>query len=107
MRFALGVLVLLAPTFAWAGPEKTSPIGKKIESFQLRDYRGAERSLADVAGRKWVVVAFVGCDCPVAKLYGPRLAKLAKEFESSGVAFLGINANQHDSITAIAPYAKR
>src|SRR5262249_4687977 len=74
--------------------------------FKLRDYRGAERSLADFADKKLVVVTFIGSECPVAKLYGPRLAALAKEFEPKGVAFIGINANQQDSVTAINHFAR-
>src|SRR5262249_1958583 len=52
------------------------------------------------------VMAFLGTDCPLAKQYGPRLAELAKEFERRGVSFLSIDANQQDSMTAIARFAK-
>jgi peroxiredoxin len=104
MKAALILLLLASP--ALAGAEKASPIGKKLDAFQLRDYRGAERSLKDFADRKLIVLAFMGSECPVAKVYGPRLAQLSKEFEAKGVAFLGINANQQDSISSIAEYAK-
>ena len=89
-------------------PDKIpSPIGKKIESFSLRDYRGAERSLKDLfTDRKLLVVAFVGCECPLAKLYAPRLAELAKEYASKGVGFVAVNANQQDSASEIGDYAK-
>jgi peroxiredoxin len=49
------------------------------------------------------VVCFLGTECPLAKLYGPRLAKLAKEF--SQVRFIGINSNVQDSTDDIAVYA--
>jgi peroxiredoxin len=98
---------VFAPAFTRAaGEDKPSPIGKKVADFTLRDYRGAERSLGEFAKNKLLVLAFVGSECPLAKLYGPRLAALAKEFESKGVAFIGVNANQQDSISAIARYAK-
>jgi len=84
-----------------------SPIGKKIENFTLKDYRGKQVSLADYKEKKLVVVAFLGAECPLAKLYAPALAKMAKEYESKGVTFLGINANRQDSITEIASYAER
>jgi peroxiredoxin len=107
MKAVLSWIVLLVPELALASPaEKASPIGKHIDAFKLRDYRGAERSLSDFADRKLIVIAFVGTECPIAKLYGPRLVELAKNFESQGVAFIGINANQQDSITAIDQYAK-
>src|SRR5581483_169338 len=72
----------------------------------LADYRGRRHALADYADRKAVVIAFVGAECPLAKLYGPRLADLAAEFEPRGVAFLAIDANRQDSITEIAAYAR-
>jgi peroxiredoxin len=106
MKTVLSLVLFLVPAFAAAGADKAAPTSRRIDDFQLRDYRGAERSLHEFADRKLVVVAFVGCECPISRLYGPRLAKLAKEFEPKGVAFLGINANQQDSITAIGHYAK-
>ena len=82
-----------------------SAAGKKIDAFTLQDYRGKEHSLADAKDAKLVVVAFVGTECPLAKIYGPMLAKLAKEYEGK-VAFLGVDSNAQDSITAIAAYAR-
>src|SRR5262249_13972528 len=107
MKAAVSFAVLLIPAFILAdGPHADLPLGKKVADFKLRDYRGVERSLSEVADRKLVVVVFMGCECPVAKLYGPRLAELARDFEPKEVAFLGLNSNQQDSITAIAHYAK-
>jgi peroxiredoxin/mono/diheme cytochrome c family protein len=87
--------------------EPASPIGRTVDSFQLNDFRGKEYSLADFANRKIVVVAFLGTECPLAKLYGPRLVTLANEFSEQGVAFIGINSNTHDSNSEIAAYAQR
>lgn len=83
-----------------------SPVGKKIDSFALQDYRGKEHALKDLEDSKLVVVAFVGTECPLAKLYGPKLGRLAKDYESKGVVFLGIDSNTQDQITAIAAYAR-
>ena len=100
-------ILLVFPGLLAASPnENAAAIGKKIENFTLRDYRGAEKCLTDFADRKLVVIAFLGSECPLAKAYGPRLADLAREFEPKGVGFIGINANQQDSITAITQYAK-
>src|SRR6266849_6264470 len=107
MKAVLGLALVLSSSLALAQAEETaSPVGKKVENFTLRDYRGAERSLQAFADHELVVLAFTGTECPVAKLYGPRLAGLAKEYGSKGVAFIGINANQQDSITAIGDCAK-
>ena len=99
------MILALVPGLAFAN-DKAPVVGTKVASFKLRDYRGAESSLDQFAAKKAVVLAFVGCECPVAKLYGPRLAKLAKEYEAKGVQFLGIDANQQDGVTQIARFAK-
>jgi peroxiredoxin/mono/diheme cytochrome c family protein len=85
---------------------ETSLPAEPVRDFTLRDYRGKPHSLHDLAGRRVVVLAFLGSACPLAKLYGPRLAALAREFEPQGVAFLGINANAQDSLAELAAYAR-
>lgn len=87
-------------------PATASP-GVVIEDFTLPDCYGAERSLSDYATADAVVVVFLGVECPLAKLYGPRLAQLAEEYAGRGVAVLGVNANRQDSLTELAAYAHR
>ncbi|PQO38653.1 hypothetical protein C5Y97_09855 [Blastopirellula marina] len=82
------------------------PIGKQIDQFELKDFRGKAYKLSDFAESKVVVLAFIGCECPVAKRYTVTLQKLAQEFKSDGVTILAIDANQHDSITEMAAFAK-
>ena len=84
-----------------------SPLGREIKNFRLQDFRGKHHSLADYDRHELLVVAFLGTECPLVKLYGPRLAAMAREYESQGVGFLGVNANSQDSITEIANYARR
>lgn len=78
-----------------------------IDDFTLPDFRGQEHRLSKMHDKQLVVVAFLGTECPLAKLYGPRLAKLAKDYESRGVGFIGINPNQQDSLTEMAAYARQ
>ena len=78
-----------------------------MENFSARDFRGKETALADFADSKAVVVVFLGTECPLAKLYAPRLVELANEFEDRGVAFIGVNSNQQDSITELGPLCSR
>jgi peroxiredoxin len=81
-------------------------IGRKIADFALRDHRGKTYKLSDLSDKKLVVIAVLGTECPLAKLYAPRLADLADEFESKGVAFLGLDANRQDSLTEIGAYVR-
>ena len=83
-----------------------TPIGRQIDDFKLQDYLGTAHQLADWKDKQAVVVAFVGTECPLCLQYGPRLAELAKEYEPKGVAFLGIDSNQQDSLQEIAHYAR-
>ena len=99
----LALVAVLSAPYAQAGE---SQIGKKLDNFSARDFRGKDTSLADYSKSKLVVVAFLGTECPLAKLYGPRLAELAAKYQDRGVTFLGVNSNQQDSVTELAHYAK-
>ncbi len=46
---------------------------------------------------KFTVVCFIGIECPLARLYGPRLNELAQEFKTHGVRFIGVDSNRQDS----------
>jgi peroxiredoxin len=95
-------LVLFAGLAVGATPE---PLGKQISDFTLRDFRGKERSLSEYAGRP-VAVVFIGSDCPIAKLYAPRLEELYQEFKGKGVGLLAINSNCQDTMTKVGAYAR-
>lgn len=84
-----------------------SPLGRQVESFRLLDFRGKEHTLESFEQYPILVVAFLGTECPLVKLYGPRLQEMAQELKERGVGFVGINANSQDSITEIATYARR
>lgn len=103
---------LLIPTLAFAlvaagEPPRPGAVGSVVEDFTRRDPAGVERSLAKLAeGKQAVVLAFLGTECPLAKLYAPRLAELARKYEGQGVAFVGIDPNHQDDLTEIAAYAR-
>ena len=81
-------------------------LGRIVSDAVLTDYRGASVSLADVKDKPIVVLAFLGTECPLAKLAVAKLNVLAKEFEPRGVAVLGINSNRQDSLADLAVQAK-
>jgi peroxiredoxin len=87
-------------------PDGPGCIGSRIADFSLCDHRGHKHQLSDFADRKLVVVVFLGVDCPLAKLYGPRLAEMARTYQDRGVAVLGIDANQNEPLAALARYAR-
>ena len=105
MRFLFALLVWVAVVGVGSAQEKT-PLGRKVADFTLQDYRGKGSSLAEHKDAKLVVVAFLGTECPLAKLYGPKLGRLAKDYAAKGVVFLGIDSNAQDSVAAMAAYAR-
>lgn len=108
-RFCLSLIILwsiLGLSGEMFGADQTR-IGKQIEEFSLRDYRGKVHSLSEYAESKILVVAFLGNDCPLARLYAPRLESLAQKLKDDRAAFLAINANRQDAPTRIAAYARK
>ncbi len=101
-------LAIALPAARAATPNKSgdSPVGRKVEEFKLEDFRGTKHALSDFADSKALVIVVLGTECPLAKLYGPRLAELAEQYKSKGVTFLGLNANRQDSLTEIAAHAR-
>ena len=104
--FFCGIAVL-GRARAETSDKNVSPIGRKIANFSLRDSYGKQRTLDELKQSKLVVVAFLGTECPLAKLYGPRLERMQQEFAKQGVAFIGISSNTQDSITELAAYRQR
>ncbi len=101
---ALAIAALLVQRSLAASPETAA---KKVDDFKLQDYRGGEHSLAAMAkNKKIVVIAFVGTECPLVKLYGPVLAELAEKYGHRGVAFVGIDSNRQDALSEIAAFAR-
>lgn len=83
-----------------------TPIGRKVDDFTLQDYLGAKYALSDWPDKKAIVVVFLGAECPLAKLYGPRLQEMAARYAEDGVQFVGINSNRQDSLEDIGHYAR-
>ncbi len=102
MQLAL-LSVLLSLPVSQTDPSR---IGVKVTDFALRDAQGKTHRLRDWQDRRLLVVVFLGVECPLAKLYGPRLAQLAATYAERGVTVLGIHANQHESAEDLARYAR-
>jgi len=81
-------------------------LGKQLGDFSLADAYGKQHRLADYDGRSIIVLAMVGTECPLAKLYAPRLAALAKKYEASGVTLLGVDSNMQDNLTELKNFAR-
>lgn len=76
-----------------------------IPSFQLSDPAGTVTEVAARSKPQITVVCFLGTECPLARLYGPRLSQLADEFANRNVRFIGVNSNLQDSPKEVIAFA--
>jgi len=106
------VAALLAAVCAVSGTSSIlassagSDLSRQLQSLELHDCRGAVRRGAELPDAKPVVVAFLGTECPLAKLYGPKLQALSEKFAGE-VVFVGVCSNVQDSPTEVVTYSNR
>lgn len=79
----------------------------RVDGFSLPDHLGNQHSLDEFNDHKLVVVAFLGTECPLAKLYAGRLQSLADEYADQDVSVLAIMSNAQDSLAEIAAFVHR
>lgn len=94
------LFVVLALPFA----NTAAAEGIQNNDFRLPDRFGTEHALGEMADRELVVVAFLGTECPLAKLYAGRLQSIANDYADRGVAVVAIMSNVQDSLQDIAAY---
>jgi peroxiredoxin len=82
-------------------------IGNRLASFSLRDFHGRTHTLAQYGDKKAIVLVLLGTECPLAKLYAPRLSEIARTYRERGVMVLGVDANWHDTPTKLAAFAEK
>jgi peroxiredoxin len=110
MPFSLGLVAasILFATSVRAGETTAAAAasGNKPVDFTLNDFHGKAHSLVDYGDKPVVVIAFLGTECPLARVYAGRLAELQRKYAGVRVQFLGIDSNRQDSITEIAAFAR-
>ncbi|TWU58187.1 redoxin family protein [Rubripirellula reticaptiva] len=98
----------LAPVAVAASPtDSVSASDPGLSEFDLSDHRGRRWTLDDFNDKSLVVVAFLGVECPLAKLYSIRLNELADRYADRGVAVIGVMSNRQDSLAEIGSFASR
>lgn len=83
-------------------------VGRTAPQFELEDVDGKTHSHSALSEAKLVVVAFLGCECPlVANVYAPRLEKISTDYAGRGVRILAIDSNSQDSLKDIQEFARK
>lgn len=100
-------LALLVPGSIRSAEQQDGHGARKINDFHLRDVLGKPVSLSDFRDSKAVVAVFLGTECPLAKLYVPRLNDLQARLARQGVALVAIDSNVQDTLTEAAAFVRR
>jgi peroxiredoxin len=107
MMIRTAVCSLMVALLLAAKGRAEAVVAAPIADFHLPDYVGKELALADLADRDLVVVAFLGTECPLAKLYAERLQAIANDYSARGVAVVAIMSNAQDSLAKIAAFVRQ
>ena len=104
--FGLGLFLFWSACNAGELPAAKIKVGEKMANFTLPDVNGKPHQLYDFEGKKAVVVIFIATRCPYSNAFTHVMASLAHEYESRGVAFIGINANHTEPVAEVADHAR-
>ena len=85
-----------------SGSSGTGQVGAVIPAFSSSATDNTTFHSADHK-EQVLVVAFLGVECPLANLYAPSLAELAKHYQGKSVAFIAVNSNAQDTLERRAP----
>jgi len=89
-----------------AGQAKTEPeTPATLANFTLADQNGVSHELYKMTDPTAIVVVMHGVGCPIVQQLTPDLKDLQAAYESKGVKFLMLNANNQDTPAMIAAEA--
>ncbi|QDV70532.1 thiol-disulfide oxidoreductase [Rosistilla carotiformis] len=93
---------------AWGCSGLSAVAAESVQSLQLPSaVENQSLRLLDPEAGKLHVICFLGTECPLARLYGPRLSALDSELRDRGVRVLGVNSNRQDSLQEVREYVDR
>jgi len=90
------ILALACGVISAAGPVR----------FELRDTNGMVHTAKEWQGKRAVVLFFTMTDCPLANGYVPEMNRLRTVYESRGVAFYAVQADNTVADDAAKKYAQ-
>lgn len=91
-----------------AEPAGRLAVGQSAPEFTLTNVAtGDPISLNSLRkGKAATVIMFISTRCPVSNAYDDRMESLATRYAAKHIAFIGINANQTESVAEVAGHAK-
>jgi peroxiredoxin len=104
--FGFGLFLLWSACRGGELPGAKIKVGEKMEDFTLPDVNGKAHSLYEFEGKKAVAVIFIATRCPYSNAFNHVMASLAHDYESRGLAVIGINANKTEPVSEVAEHAR-
>jgi len=91
------------------GLQTASTVGlaERLASTKRTDFQGKDWAWSELAGEKGTVVVFLGTQCPLAKLYTPRVEELSTKYAKSGIRFVAVDPNVQDSLAEMGAHARK
>jgi peroxiredoxin len=102
----LGLFLLWTACRGGELPDAKIKVGEKMEDFTLPDINGKLHRLYEFQGKQAVAVIFIATRCPYSNAFNHVMASLAHDYESRGVAVIGINANKTEPVSEVAEHAR-
>lgn len=96
------IVFVVSPRIGIAGD---FAIGATLENFSLPDTNGKTQSFDELKGKNGAVLIFLSAQCPVVRGYNERINQLAADYQSKGIAFIGINSNSTESTDWVKSHA--
>jgi len=78
-------------------PAGAGKIGREIPPFSASAIDNTTFHSADHK-EQVLIVAFLGVECPLANLYAPSLAALARHYQGKSVSIIAVNSNAQDTL---------
>ncbi|QDT89072.1 redoxin domain-containing protein [Gimesia algae] len=99
-------LILVCGSPLWGDKPTGTPSPADL-TFRLPGTSGETVELKKQPAQKATVVCFLGAECPLARLYGPKLNEIQSAYKSQGVRLIGVNSNRQDSLEDVQAYVKK
>ena len=85
----------------------TVGLAERLASTKRTDFQGKDWNWSELSGEKGTVVVFLGTQCPLAKLYTPRIEELSTKYAKSGMRFVAVDPNFQDSLAEMGTHARK
>ncbi|MCA9053597.1 MAG: redoxin domain-containing protein [Planctomycetaceae bacterium] len=99
-------LLVLFSTSQLSAAETLASLPTGEPQLSLPGIDGEAVPIAGPESTRLTVLCFLGTECPLARLYGPRLEQLSQQYHQAGVRFVGVNSNRQDSLDEVRQYAQ-